>query len=105
MLYIVEVGSAGDIGAVMSQMRTWLDHYRVQPENFRHVRENTVSMFRVEFKNDSEAVAFASAFGGRVLRPEPQLPPLIRMPPEPARLHRHELHGTYSRRGVKRASG
>ena len=105
MFYIVEVGSAGDVGAVMSQMRTWLDHYRAQSGNFRHVREMTGSKFRVEFKTESEAVAFASAFGGRVLRPEPQLPPLIRMPPEPARLHRHELHGTYSRRGVKRASG
>ena len=105
MFYIVEVGSAGDVGAVMSQMRTWLDNYRAQPGKFRHVRENTGSMFRVEFTNDSEAVAFASAFGGRVLRPEPQLPPLIRMPPAPARLHRHELHGRYSRSGVKRASG
>jgi hypothetical protein len=99
MLYIVEVGSAGNVGAVMSQMRTWLDHYGAQPGNFRHVREITGSKFRVE------AVAFASAFGGRVLRPEPQLPPLIRMAPAPARLHRHELHGRYSRSASKRASG
>ena len=34
MLCIVEVGSAGDVGAVMSQMRTWLDHYSAQPGNF-----------------------------------------------------------------------
>jgi hypothetical protein len=104
MLYIVEVGSAGDVGIVMSQMRIWLDHYRFEPENFRHLRETTGSRFRLEFNTESEAAAFASAFGGRVLRPEPDLLPLIRMPPAPTRLYRHTLHGRYSRRPPRRRS-
>jgi len=90
MLYIVEVGSAGDVGVVMSQMRSWLDHYRFQPENFRHLRKTRGSRFRLEFNTKTEAAAFANAFGGRVLRLEP---PLIRIPPAyallPAPLTRH----------------
>ena len=105
MLYIVEVGSAGDVGVALSQMRTWLDHYRFQVENFRYFRETTGSKFRLEFNTECEAAAFASAFDGRVLRPEPQLPPLIRMPPAPARFYRHSLHGSYSRSRPKRSSG
>jgi hypothetical protein len=106
-LYIVEVGSAGDVGVTVSQMRTWLDHYRFQPENFRHFREAAGSKFRLEFNTESEAAAFASAFGGRVLPlVEPaQLAPLIRMPPTPTRYYRHRLHGSYSRGRSKTSSG
>jgi hypothetical protein len=105
MSCIVEVISAGDVGVAMSQMRTWLDHYRFQVENFRHFGESAGSKFRLEFSTESEAAAFASAFGGRVLYPEPQLAPLIRMPPAPTRLYRHRLHGSYSRSRAKRLSG
>jgi hypothetical protein len=71
MLYIVEVGSfGGDIGAAMSNMRTWLDHHRSQPVIFRQVAGDGTS-FRLEFRGEAEALAFVGAFGGRLIRPEP----------------------------------
>jgi hypothetical protein len=106
MLYIVEVGSAGDLAAVMSRMRTWLDHYRVQVENFRHCRGTAGGKFRLEFNDEFQATAFASAFDGRVLPPEPQAPPLVRTPRRPTRIYRHRLHGRYSRSSrPKQSSG
>jgi len=68
MLYIVEFGSSGDLGATMSNMRSWLDHRRSQPVILR--QDGT--MFRLEFRNEAEALAFVSAFGGRLIRPEPE---------------------------------
>ena len=72
MLYVVEVGSfGGDLGAAMSNIRTWLDHHRSQPVIFRQVAgEGTV--FRLEFRSEAEALAFIGAFGGRLIRPEPE---------------------------------
>ena len=105
MSHVVEVSSVGDVGVTMSQMRAWLDHYRFQIENFRQLAEIAGSKFQLEFSTESEAAAFASAFGGRVLCPEPPLAPLIRMPPAPTRLYRHRLHGSYSRSRAKRLSG
>ena len=71
MLYIVEVGSVGgDIGAVMSNMRTWLDHRRSQPVIFRQLAGDGIA-FRLEFTTEGEALAFVGAFGGRLICPEP----------------------------------
>src|SRR5438552_7674814 len=59
MLYIVEVGSfGGDLGAAMSNMRTWLDHHRSQPVVFRQVPTNNGATFRLEFASEGEALAF-----------------------------------------------
>lgn len=70
MLYIVEVGSfGGDIGAAMSNMRTWLGHQRSQPVIFRQVVGDSTA-FRLEFSSEAEALAFVGAFGGRLIRPE-----------------------------------
>ena len=72
MLYIVEVGSfGGDIGAAMSNMRTWLDHHRSQPVMFQQVADNG-RVLRLEFRSEAEAVDFVGAFGGRLIRPEPE---------------------------------
>jgi len=71
MLYIVEVGSRGDLGAAMSNMRTWLDHHRSQPVIFRQVAGDG-TVFRLEFADETEAVAFVGTFGGRLIRPEPE---------------------------------
>ena len=72
MLYVVEVGSfGGDLGAAMSNMRTWLDHHRSQPVIFgQGAGEGTV--FRLEFRSEAEALAFIGAFGGRLIRSEPE---------------------------------
>ena len=73
MLYVVEFGSfGGDIGAVMSNMRTWLDHQRSQPVFFSQMSGKDGPIFRLEFASEREALAFVGAFGGRLLRPEPE---------------------------------
>ena len=67
MLFIVEVLLVGEFGSAMSQMRTWLDHMRYNPGSFRCVTAGTGTIFRVDFDVESEARAFAQAFGGRLL--------------------------------------
>jgi hypothetical protein len=71
MLYRVEVRSNGtEVGAAMSNMRTWLDHQRFEPDSFRQIETQRARFsFRLEFKIEREAVAFAAAFGGRVVVP------------------------------------
>ena len=70
MLYVVEVGSGGDLGATMSNMRSSLDHHRSQPVIFRQVAGDG-TVFRLEFRSEGEALAFSGTFGGRLFRPEP----------------------------------
>ena len=68
MLYTVEVRSiVGDLLASMSEMRTWLDHNRFQPDAFRYSRGSPTTTFRLEFKSEQQAKAFAKAFGGRIM--------------------------------------
>ena len=68
MLYTVEVRLiGGDLITSMSHMRTWLDHQRVMPAAFRHSSGGAGITFRVDFKLEQEAFAFARAFGGRVI--------------------------------------
>lgn len=69
MLYVVEVASGGDLGAAMSNMRSWLDHNRSQPVIFRQVAGNG-TVFRLEFRSEAEAAAFVGTFGGKLFRPE-----------------------------------
>ncbi len=68
-MHIVEVRRCGaDLGAVMAQMRTWVDHHKAEPNLFevgflphREIR------FRLEFQDAGNASAFAQAFDGEVL--------------------------------------
>ena len=73
MLYTVEVRLIGsDLLTSMSQMRTWLDHNRCEPDAFRYSIGGAGITFRVDFKSESEADAFSRAFLGRVVGlPEP----------------------------------
>lgn len=72
-MYIVEVGSSGrNLGTMMSNMRTWLDHNRSQPIMFRQMARDGAA-FRLEFRSEGEALAFVSTFGGRLIRPEPEV--------------------------------
>jgi hypothetical protein len=60
-----------DLGAVMEQMRTWLDHHRVEPSLFNVVFiAGDEIRFRLEFRNSSDASGFASVFGGEMLGDE-----------------------------------
>ena len=66
-MHTVEVRSDDDdVAAAMSQMRTWLDHHRFEPDSFRQLADGAATRFRLEFKIESEAAAFAAAFRGRV---------------------------------------
>ena len=59
MLHVVELGSfGGDVGAVMSNMRTWLDHQRSQPVIFSQISGKDGPIFRLEFASEREALAF-----------------------------------------------
>jgi acyl-CoA thioesterase len=68
MQYIVEV-CASDHGLVdsMAEMRTWLDHRRIEPNGFRHRRQDARMIFHVDFNSEPDAIGFARAFGGRVV--------------------------------------
>lgn len=73
MLYVVEVNSfGGNLGAAMSNMRTWLDHHRSEPVTFRQVPGEGAVVCRLEFARGDEPVAFVGTFGGRLLRSEPE---------------------------------
>ena len=73
MLHTVEVPSVGgDVAIFMSLMRTWLDHHRFEPDTFRQLTGGNGTRFRLEFKVEGEAVAFAAAFGGQVLGSRPE---------------------------------
>jgi hypothetical protein len=52
--------------ARMSVMREWLDHHRYEPSTFRYTFIATGMLFRVEFKIEAEARAFAQEFDGCV---------------------------------------
>jgi hypothetical protein len=52
----------------MNSMREWLDHRRFEPSTFRYTFEPPGLIFQVDFKLEAEAITFANAFGGRVLR-------------------------------------
>ncbi len=68
MLHTVEIRIVdGDLPAAMSRMRIWLDHRRIETDVFRSVG-SPATTFRLEFKSEDEAEAFADAFGGRLLR-------------------------------------
>jgi len=68
MQYLVEVCVSGR-GLVdsMAEMRTWLDHQRIEPHGFRHRRDSVRVMFHVDFNSERDAIGFARAFGGRVV--------------------------------------
>ena len=68
MQYIVEVCVSGrSLVGAMAEMRTWLDHQRIEPHGFRHCRDNARLKFHVDFNNEPDAFGFARAFDGRVV--------------------------------------
>ena len=68
MLYTVEVRLiGGEFMTSMAEMRTWLNHRRIEPDAFRHSPGGAGVTFRVDFKIESEATEFARAFGGRLI--------------------------------------
>ena len=69
MQYIVEVCvSDSRLVDSMADMRTWLDHKRIEPLGFRHCRDSVRMTFQVDFTNEPDAIEFGRAFGGRMVR-------------------------------------
>ena len=70
-MYIVEVRHNGDgLAEPMADIRTWLDHQRIQPSVFRLSLMPEGTMFHLEFKAASDAEVFARAFDGQVIADE-----------------------------------
>jgi hypothetical protein len=68
MVYTVEVRLINaDMLSFMSDMRTWLDHNRFEPDAFRCSRGTPLTTYRLDFKSEDQAMAFAQVFGGRLL--------------------------------------
>ena len=67
MLYVVEIRRGRDeLSTLMARVREWLDSRRFEPDAFRCTTDETNLTCRLEFKTESEAAAFAKAFGGDV---------------------------------------
>ena len=67
-MHIVEVRRGGDdLAAPMNQMRDWLDGKRIEPADFHLSLTPGGTVFWVEFRVVGESVAFARAFGGKVI--------------------------------------
>jgi hypothetical protein len=68
-MHIVEIRRrSAELSATMAQMRTWLDHHRIEPKLFelaflsgREVR------FGLQFRNRRDAASFASVFSVEAL--------------------------------------
>jgi hypothetical protein len=67
MLYVVEIRREREqLATIMSSVREWLDGRRFEPDAFRCTTGEESVACRLEFKIESEAMACAEAFGGRV---------------------------------------
>jgi hypothetical protein len=67
-VHIVELQYTDDPAAkIFATMRKWLDSGKAQPA-IRYSLLGTATLLRVDFERESEARAFAQAFGGTVLR-------------------------------------
>ena len=67
-MYVVEFRHDGDgLAEPMADIRTWLDHQRIQPSVFRLSLMPGGTMFHLEFKAAIDAEAFAQAFAGQVI--------------------------------------
>ena len=67
-MHIVELQYSEDAAAkIVGTMRKWLDTGKAQP-TIRYSLLGTATLLRVDFELESEARAFAQAFGGTVLR-------------------------------------
>jgi len=66
MLYVVEIRREGEqLAKLMSAIREWLDAQRFEPDAFRCDQDGQIIVCRLEFKFESEARAFAGAFGDK----------------------------------------
>ena len=53
---------------MVTAMRTWLDEHEFAPLTFGYSLASARVVFRVGFTSETEAVAFATAFDGTIVR-------------------------------------
>jgi hypothetical protein len=64
----VEVSFLGEnFAGQMNEMRGWLDHRHLELRAFRQFADGEAISCRLGFAKKQDAIAFADAFGGRVL--------------------------------------
>ena len=67
MTYLVEVRYSGDDWPdLMADMRSWLDRRQIDTGEFDYSSLGRGIAFRVGFRSENQAAAFAEAFGGRL---------------------------------------
>jgi hypothetical protein len=72
MSYTVEVLYInGEAAGLMADMRTWLDRKQVEVEEFRSTLDCPGPGFRVGFREEDQALAFAEAFRGSLRSADP----------------------------------
>ena len=63
LLVRVDYLPGSSVGLLMSDMRTWLDHKRIQPTDFKPTTLPFGSIaFDVQFRDTNEAALFRAAF-------------------------------------------
>jgi len=68
MLHVVEVRFSGaHFRDFLIRVRGWFDTQNTEPTTFRYWFDETVTVLRVNFEAQEQAIAFAQAFGGVVL--------------------------------------
>jgi hypothetical protein len=73
MTYLVEVRYTGsDWADLMADMRSWLNRRQIDTEEFNYSSLGRGITFRVGFRGENQAAAFAEAFGGRLQSANPR---------------------------------
>jgi hypothetical protein len=52
----------GAFGDTLNEIRTWLDHSKIQPASFKPVAQDSGVGFEIGFNNEGEARLFEHAF-------------------------------------------
>jgi hypothetical protein len=63
--FVVRVAKKPDrsFGAIMSDIRTWLDHHRIEPVSFQPVAKADIGVgFEIGFNTEDEAYLFEREF-------------------------------------------
>lgn len=66
LAFAVEIVVAGDLGAMLAQMRSWLDHHRIEIAGFHQLSDKRGVIVRMEFAGQADAAACAALFGGQL---------------------------------------
>ena len=67
MLYVVEIRRGHDeLSTIMARIREWLDGQRYEADAFRCSTDEATVTCRLEFKDESQAIACARAFSGEM---------------------------------------